>query len=141
MCPAGYALRQFAFVVVDLGMHPFQPFRILPGDFLITRALLRYTNNASQPDFRWFWHVHQAHPPQDGAFDFGGAPDKPYPTLLANNGARHVIVPPVYLGFNIDSEGDGSWAQPSDQIFAALPLVEPGISIIAFFVPATATGW
>ena len=25
--------------------------------------------------------------------DFGDAPDQPYPTLLANNGARHVIGP------------------------------------------------
>ena len=185
------------FVDVDFGMHPFQPFRIFPDDFLITRALIRYTNNAGKPDFRWFWHVHQAHPPDepppDGTFDFGDAPDPTYPTLLANNGARHVIVPPVYLGFNIDPEadgqpnaaatgddndgnddedgvvftsvlipgqlasvavtanapglldawidfnGDGSWAQPSDQIIAALPLA-PGISIITFFVPATATG-
>ena len=180
------------FVDVDFGTHPYKPFRILPDDFLITRALFRYTNNAGQPDFRWFWHVHQAHPPQEGALDFGDAPDRTYPTLLASNGARHVIMPPVYLGSNIDPEnngqpnasatgddndgnddedgvaftsalipgqlatitvtansrglldawidynGDGSWAQPSDQIIAALPL-GPGISIITFFVPPTAT--
>jgi len=180
------------FVDVALGTHPSKPFRILPDDFLITRALIRYTNNSGQPDFRWFWHVHQAHPPHEGALDFGDAPDPNYPTLLASNGARHVIVPPVHLGFNIDSEvdgqpnaaatgddndgnddedgvvftstlvpgqlasiavtanaagtldawidfnGDGSWAQPSDQIFAALSLGQ-GISIISFVVPASAT--
>ena len=33
-----------------------------------------------------------------------------YPTLYASNGARHVIVPGVYLGAGVDSEPDG---QPS----------------------------
>ena len=182
------------YVDVDFGIHPSQPFRILPDDFLITRALLRYTNNAGQPDFRWFWHVHQAHPLHDGAFDFGDAPDPTYPTLLANNGARHVIVPPMALGFGVDAEldgqpdatatgddndgnddedgvffttalvpgqpatvavtatvaglldawidfdGDGSWAQPGDQVFAAVPLAPfpPTINSLNFTVPPTA---
>ncbi len=39
--------------------------------------------------------------------DFGDAPDPPYPTLLANNGARHVVVPGIYMGTLIDSETDG----------------------------------
>ncbi|MCK4340554.1 MAG: hypothetical protein KAY37_02375 [Phycisphaerae bacterium] len=42
--------------------------------------------------------------------DFGDAPDPTYPTLLANNGARHVIVaiiPGVFLGASVDSEPDG----------------------------------
>ena len=39
--------------------------------------------------------------------DFGDAPDPPYPTLLANNGARHVVVPGIYLGSLIDAENDG----------------------------------
>ncbi|NIP24717.1 MAG: hypothetical protein GWN67_29290 [Phycisphaerae bacterium] len=30
--------------------------------------------------------------------DFGDAPDRPYPTLVANDGARHVIVPGFCLG-------------------------------------------
>ena len=30
-----------------------------------------------------------------------------YPTLMANNGARHTIVPGMYLGNGIDSESDG----------------------------------
>jgi hypothetical protein len=42
--------------------------------------------------------------------DFGDAPDQPYPTLLANNGARHTIDPNVFMGLLIDSEADG---QPS----------------------------
>lgn len=40
-------------------------------------------------------------------YDFGDLPDPPYPTLLANNGPRHVIVPGVYLGDLIDAEPDG----------------------------------
>lgn len=43
--------------------------------------------------------------------DFGDAPDNPlvvgYPTLLINNGARHTIVPGVFLGNLIDAELNG----------------------------------
>ncbi len=41
------------------------------------------------------------------AFDFGDAPDTPYPTLLANKGARHLIVPNFHLGNQVDAEADG----------------------------------
>lgn len=40
-------------------------------------------------------------------YDFGDAPDPTYPTLLANNGARHLIDWKLYLGMNIDAELDG----------------------------------
>jgi hypothetical protein len=40
-------------------------------------------------------------------FDFGDAPDEPYPTLLAHDGARHRINPEVYLGERIDADADG----------------------------------
>lgn len=43
----------------------------------------------------------------EGAFDFSDAPDRPYPTLLSNNGARHLIVPNFHLGRRIDGEPDG----------------------------------
>ncbi len=39
--------------------------------------------------------------------DFGDAPDGPYPTLLASNGAQHTINPRIYLGNLIDDELDG----------------------------------
>ncbi len=39
--------------------------------------------------------------------DFGDAPDGSYPTLLASNGARHVVVPEFHLGGLIDFEADG----------------------------------
>jgi autotransporter-associated beta strand protein len=41
--------------------------------------------------------------------DFGDAP-APYPVLLANNGARHLIVAGFHLGTSVDREADG---QPS----------------------------
>jgi len=52
-------------------------------------------------------------------YDFGDAPDSPpvgffYPTLLVNNGARHLIVPGVYLGALIDAEPDGQPTLPAD---------------------------
>jgi hypothetical protein len=39
--------------------------------------------------------------------DFGDAPDPLYPTLYANDGARHVYNPMVYLGSRLDVESDG----------------------------------
>src|SRR5262249_21279515 len=38
--------------------------------------------------------------------DFGDAP-LPYPTLMSNNGARHVIVPGFFLGSGVDVDPDG----------------------------------
>lgn len=38
--------------------------------------------------------------------DFGDAPSATYPTLLASDGARHVIVPGVFLGIAADPESD-----------------------------------
>ena len=44
--------------------------------------------------------------------DFGDAPEgtNGYPTTFSNNGARHIIVPGIYLGNGVDPEPDG---QPS----------------------------
>ena len=39
--------------------------------------------------------------------DFGDAPERPYPTTLAADGARHIIVAKVFLGALIDAEPDG----------------------------------
>ncbi len=39
--------------------------------------------------------------------DFGDAPAPPYPTRLADNGARHLIVPGIHLGATVDFEPDG----------------------------------
>jgi len=42
--------------------------------------------------------------------DFGDAPDPTYPSLLASNGARHIIGGPLFLGATVDADPDG---QPS----------------------------
>lgn len=47
---------------------------------------------------------------QDQTLDFGDAPDPTFPTLLASNGARHLLGSGVYLGACVDAELDG---QPS----------------------------
>jgi uncharacterized repeat protein (TIGR01451 family) len=39
--------------------------------------------------------------------DFGDAPDPIQPTLLASDGARHVLLPGVFLGLTADAEPDG----------------------------------
>ena len=39
--------------------------------------------------------------------DWGDAPDAPYPTLGASNGANHLIVLGVYMGVSVDAEPDG----------------------------------
>lgn len=46
----------------------------------------------------------------DPEADFGDAPDPTLPTLLASNGARHLVVPGICLGAQIDPEPD---AQPN----------------------------
>ncbi|MCP4709389.1 MAG: T9SS type A sorting domain-containing protein [Planctomycetes bacterium] len=54
---------------------------------------------------------HSAYPLVE-IFDWGDAPDPFYPTLAANNGANHAIVPGFFLGLAIDAEPDG---QPDGQ--------------------------
>ena len=39
--------------------------------------------------------------------DFGDAPDPTYPTLLANDGARHILGSGIFLGAGVDAEADG----------------------------------
>ncbi|MBN1352610.1 T9SS type A sorting domain-containing protein [candidate division KSB1 bacterium] len=46
----------------------------------------------------------------DDQYDFGDAPDPSYPTVLASNGARHLISPNLFLGNHVDAEPNG---QPS----------------------------
>jgi len=41
------------------------------------------------------------------ALDWGDAPDPTYPTLGANNGAHHAILPGLFLGGGVDPETDG----------------------------------
>ena len=63
--------------------------------------------------------------------DFGDAP-APYPTLLSEDGARHVIVPGVYLGAGISFEPDG---QPDPS--ASLDTFDDGVTFLSALVPGT----
>jgi hypothetical protein len=54
------------------------------------------------------------HPAVIRQLDFGDAPDPSFPTLLANDGARHVIVSGVHLGAGVDQEGDGQQTASHD---------------------------
>jgi uncharacterized repeat protein (TIGR01451 family) len=61
--------------------------------------------------------------------DFGDAPDPFYPTLLANNGARHILSTGPFLGAAVDAEPDG---QPNatatgDDTAGAIPDDEDGV--------------
>ncbi|MBM3307716.1 MAG: hypothetical protein FJY74_05270 [Candidatus Eisenbacteria bacterium] len=73
-----------------------------------------------------------------GGTDWGDAPDPPYPTLSgASNGANHTIVPGVYLGQTVDSEGNG---QPdANALGDDLSGVddEDGITFLSPLVPGT----
>ena len=46
--------------------------------------------------------------------DFGDLPDPTYPTLSANDGARHLIDPAIRLGSRIDGESDGQPTAAAD---------------------------
>jgi hypothetical protein len=67
--------------------------------------------------------------------DFGDAPDGPYPTLLANNGARHIIVGGVYMGALIDAEADGQPTGPADGDDLATSDDEDGVVFTTPLVP------
>lgn len=57
-------------------------------------------------------------------YDFGDAPDQPYPTLGVRNGARHLVGGPLWLGTTVDAELDG---QPDPAALGDdLNLVYPG---------------
>jgi hypothetical protein len=79
-------------------------------------------------------------PVTPSGYDFGDAPDAPYPTLLANNGARHGIVPHLYLGAGVDPEPDGQpdpYALGDDQDGND---DEDGVKFLNSFVPGQTVG-
>ena len=79
--------------------------------FSTTNAVLAPRQDPSfVPDGEVEDHLVFIDPPTQGEIDWGDAPDQPYPTLAANDGARHIIDPDVFLGSTVDAEPDG---QPS----------------------------
>ena len=67
--------------------------------------------------------------------DFGDAPDPTYPTLLASNGARHVLGGSLLLGSAVDAEADGKPSANSDGDDTAGSADEDGIIFVA--IPGT----
>jgi len=66
-----------------------------------------------------------------GSLDFGDAPDPTYPTLMASNGARHIIGS-IWMGPLIDAEADG---QPVDQDDVVLLDDEDGVTFLGWKIP------
>ncbi|HQQ04396.1 MAG TPA: GEVED domain-containing protein [Kiritimatiellia bacterium] len=62
--------------------------------------------------------------------DFGDAPDPNYPTLLVNDGARHIIVPGIQMGSAIDAEADGQQSPNADGDDNAGIADEDGVSFM-----------
>ena len=83
--------------------------------------------------------------PED--LDFGDAPEQDptgaptaYPTTLFNDGARHVIVPGVYLGNLVDPEPDGQPTTPADGddldvLYPSLGDDEDGVVFTSLLIP------
>ena len=63
--------------------------------------------------------------------DFGDAPDPGYPTLIASDGARHVIGGGTFLGAAVDAETDG---QPNP---AATGDTDDGVAMTSGFIQGT----
>ncbi len=70
-----------------------------------------------------------------GGLDFGDAPDGPYPTRLARDGARHPCVPGIHLGAVVDWELDGqpNAAATGDDL-VHLP-DEDGVAVVGQLLP------
>jgi uncharacterized repeat protein (TIGR01451 family) len=69
--------------------------------------------------------------------DFGDAPAL-YPTLLANSGARHLIVPGVHLGASVDGEQDGQPNATATGDDAAAVDDEDGVTFLTPLIPGLA---
>jgi PKD repeat protein len=76
-------------------------------------------------------------------FDYGDAPDPNYPTLLASNGARHLIDPVMYMGVAVDPDADGqpdglSLGDDQNMLYPGVaypPGDEDGVSMSPFIAP------
>jgi hypothetical protein len=73
--------------------------------------------------------------PFQGPLDFGDAPDPTYPTWLTNNGARHIVVPGMFLGTLIDSESDGQPNPGATGDDLALLADEDGVQFVGWLIP------
>lgn len=73
---------------------------------------------------------------EPATLDFGDAPDPSFPTLLASNGARHTILPNVFLGTSVDAELDGQPNPSATGDDIAGPVNdEDGVTFVGTLIP------
>jgi hypothetical protein len=93
-----------------LGTHTFSFFASVPASAVTgsTYVRVRFCDTPTVPcdGFYWYGEVEDYEVTLEG-LDWGDAPDPSYPTLAANNGACHNIVPGMYLGATVDNDSDG----------------------------------
>ncbi len=77
------------------------PIVVKPGRYVTATATDLFADNTSE-----FSAAILVAPPAN-QLDFADAPDPRYATMLADDGARHVIVPGLHMGATIDAELDG----------------------------------
>jgi len=81
----------------------------------------------------------------NGEYDFGDAPENPnncgFPTTLACNGARHLVVPNIFMGNLIDAEPNGlqTVTAQGDDLNGADD--EDGVTLPAVLVPGMTTNF
>lgn len=98
-------------IPLTAGSHPMNlgiPAGATPGPTFIrfrvtSSGALPFTGNAPDGEVEDYMVTIEEPPP----LDFGDAPDAPFPTLLANNGARHIIDGVTSMGIVPDAELDG----------------------------------
>jgi hypothetical protein len=103
-------------VVGDLQPGTYTSVEIVPAGWDLTAIECNDDNSSGDPNARTATFQLEAGETVTCTFynylplDYGDAPDPTYPTLLASNGARHVIVTGHHMGPTVDAEPDG---QPS----------------------------
>ncbi|MFH1120440.1 MAG: GEVED domain-containing protein, partial [Bacteroidota bacterium] len=78
--------------------------------------------------------------PQQEEFDWGDAPEAPYPTLSVSNGANHFIIPGFMLGNSIDPEPDGqpepmAMGDDNDILYPPVNDDEDGVVLTSALIP------
>ena len=156
LCTGAVRSLPFTFSVPSVGSGAvYARFRVYMGE-TVSVSPFGYGGVGEVEDYRFY--VLSDAPGPDDAYDYGDAPDSPesprYPTLLANNGARHIINPNIFLGSRVESDPDGqpdAGAQGDDNdgdddedgINLLSPLVQgtaAGVQIIAS-VPGVLNAW
>ena len=72
--------------------------------------------------------------------DFGDAPDPTYPTLMASNGARHVLGSTLFMGVSVDADDDGQPTPSADGDDGDGSDDEDGVIFTSMLVPGEPAG-